>query len=102
MANITIGFITCPITGQENCEVRRYKTGKKKLYYVSDAGMITPNLIEGQAYMKKHTRFINDNGEPLPAVAVNDVVNDEKPVNNEKPVIEVKKRGGFAGFLFDD
>jgi len=92
MANPTIGHIDCPITGEKKCEVRRYATGKKLLYYVSSAGMITPNLPTGQAFMKSQTRFIGENGETL------------KPVNESKSVTEIEntKKGGLRSFLFDD
>jgi hypothetical protein len=87
MANPTIGYITCPITGEKDCDVRRYSTGKKSLYYVSSAGKITPNLPAGQAFMKSKTAFIGENGEPL------------KPVNEKKTVNEKK---GLLNFLIGD
>lgn len=88
MANPTIGYITCALTGEKECDVRRYSTGKRSLYYVSSAGKITPNLPAGQAYMKSHTTFIGDNAEPL------------KPVNEIKPVNE--RKSGLLSFLLDD
>ena len=98
MANPTIGYITCPLTGETDCDVRRYSTGKKSLYYVGSAGKITPNLPAGQAYMKKHTRFINGNDEPLPVA--------ENPVNEkqggENPVNEKPKKSPLAWFLSAD
>lgn len=80
MANATIGFINCAFSGEKS-EVRKDKKGKL-YYYNENTGMIKPNLIGGQAYMKKHTRFIGENGEPLPPI--------EKPDNsvNEKQVPE--------------
>lgn len=95
MANPTIGHITCPITGEKECDVRRYSTGKKLLYYVSSAGMITPNMLVGQAWMKKRTTFIAENGEPLKPVTEK---NEGNPVTESKPV----KKGGFLDFLISD
>lgn len=85
MANPTIGFINCAFSGEKS-EVRKDKKGKL-YYYNENTGMIKPNLIAGQAYMKKHTRFIGENGEPLPPVE-----RPEYSVNENKPVIrpEVK------------
>ena len=85
MANPTIGHIDCPFTGEPDCEVRRYSTGKKSLYYVGSAGKITPNLPAGQAYMKKHTRFIGDNDKPLepPQNPVNENPTPQNPVNDD-------------------
>jgi hypothetical protein len=74
MANPTIGYITCPFTGEKNCEVRRDK--KRKLYYYGSAGLVKPNLPAGQEYMQKHTRFIGENDKPLPPV---NVVTEPKP-----------------------
>lgn len=59
MANETIGFIKCAITG-ERAEVRRYATGKRKFYYVSSAGMITPNLPAGQSWIEQNATFFDD------------------------------------------
>lgn len=92
MANPTIGHVTCPITGEKDCDVRRYSTGKKSLYYVSSAGKITPNLPAGQAWMKQNTVFIGDNGEPLP-----------KPDKTEpEQGAEQPKRKGLLDFIFSD
>lgn len=80
MANQTIGRVRCPFTG-EWAEVRRYQKGKAKLYYVSSAGMITPNLGPGQQWMQENTEFFNE----------------EKPVNEKKAPekAEQKPRKGF-------
>ena len=50
MANANIGHITCPITNKL-CVVRKDCRGK--LYFYSEAGKITPNLITGQIWMQK-------------------------------------------------
>lgn len=47
----TIGRVKCPICGKWG-EVRRDKRGK--LYYLSDAGKITPNLPAGQEWLLKN------------------------------------------------
>lgn len=93
MANQTIGRVRCPFTG-EWAEVRRYATGKAKLYFVSSAGMITPNLGPGQKWMEENTEFFNE-AKP---------VNDKKPENKpEKQTAQpVKKRGFFDALLGDD
>lgn len=104
MANPTIGYVDCPFTGEKDCDVRRYSTGKRSLYYVGSAGKITPNLPAGQAWMKKHTRFINGNDKPL---------TDEKPVNEninakgeninaKREEINVKDKGLLGWFLDDE
>lgn len=101
MANATIGYITCPFTGQKKCEVRRDK--KMKLYYYGLAGLVKPNLPDGQAYMKKHTKFIGENGSPL--APVNKKPTDKKAhddsVNEIETVNEIKK-GWLENFLSDD
>jgi hypothetical protein len=89
MANPTIGHITCPITQEPECDVRRYSTGKKSLYYVSSAGKITPNLPAGQAFMKANTVFIGENDKPLPPLTV-------------EPPPKPEKTGGLMGFLFSE
>ncbi len=48
MANETIGKIKCPFTGGWG-EVRKDKRGK--LYYYSKAGLIKPNLPDGQDWI---------------------------------------------------
>ena len=103
MANPDIGTITCPITGETGCAVRRYSRGKRFLYYVSQAGMITPNLPAGQAYMEKHTTFIGDNGKPLAPVNGKPASDNqpENPVNDSKPVND-NKGGGLLSMLFTD
>lgn len=54
--NPTIGFITCPFTGQR-ADLRRCRTGQRLFYYVSDAGKITPNLSAGQRFIFDHATF---------------------------------------------
>jgi len=84
MANPTIGFIDCPFGGGKS-EVRKDK--KDKLYYYNEnIGMVKPNLSGGQAYMKKHAKFVGANGELLPPLnSVNEKSSDDNSVNeNEK------------------
>lgn len=96
MANPTIGKITCPLTGEIECDVRRYATGKKSLYYVSSAGKITPNLPAGQAFMKANTVFIGENGEPLP-------LTENEPENKPaEPEQKPKSRGLFGAIWSDE
>lgn len=106
MANPTIGYITCPITGEKECDVRRYSTGKRSLYYVGSAGKITPNLPAGQAYMKEHTRFINGNEKPLEnPVNVTEEKAVEKTEENPVNVTEenqLKKKSWLGGIFVDD
>ena len=84
MANPTIGFIDCPFGGGKS-EVRKDRKGKL-YYYNENIGMVKPNLSGGQAYMKKHSNFIGENGEPLPPInSVNEKNTDNNSVNeNEK------------------
>lgn len=94
MANLTIGYVTCPFNGEENCEVRRTVAKKAKLYYVGAMGMITPNLPCGQAWLKKHTKFINGNETPLPIVKEPEKtavipVNEKKPVKKPKSLLDM-------------
>lgn len=63
MARDNIGVITCPFTGGLSV-VREDKRGK--LYYYSNAGKITPNLAQGQAYLR-------DNMQPLTAFTVTEI-----------------------------
>ena len=57
MANETIGIIRCPFDTNCTGEVRRYKTGKRKLYWVCEHGMITPNLPAGQRWIEQRANF---------------------------------------------
>lgn len=97
MANPTIGFIDCAFGGGKS-EVRRDK--KLKLYYYNEnTGLVKPNLPDGQAYMKKHTNFIGENGTPLPAaIEPHDSVNEKHSVNES----EAPKKSWLEGFLADD
>lgn len=111
MANLTIGFVDCPIM-HDKAEVRRDK--RRKLYYVGLAGKITPNLTDGQEWLKRHTKFINDNGVPLSPVEkeyiqgfVNEGCTNEKvtliPVNENKAVNErIKPSKSLMNFLFEE
>jgi hypothetical protein len=100
MANPTIGFIDCAFGGGKS-EVRKDKKGKY-YYYNEFMGMIKPNLIAGQAYMKKHTKFIGDNGSPLPPIKPENSVNESK--SEIKPVTEQseqKNKSWLENFLSD-
>lgn len=65
--NPTIGRIRCPIAG-DIAEVRKDKRGK--FYYVGQAGMIKPNLPDGQAWIVRKAEMfsadeiktVNENG----------------------------------------
>ena len=105
MANTTIGYVTCPIMGDE-AEVRRDK--RRKLYYVGLAGKITPNLIDGQSWLKKMTKFIGENGKPLPKIENDNIYVNEKNETESEPRISVNEKktvnGGktLMNFLFKD
>ncbi|OBU24960.1 hypothetical protein C0Z01_14190 [Photobacterium kishitanii] len=59
MANPDVGSIICIFTG-ESSPVREDKKGK--LYYVSSAGMIKPNMPAGQKWMRENVKlFVNEN-----------------------------------------
>ena len=113
MANLTIGFIECPIM-HDKAEVRRDK--RRKLYYVGLAGKITPNLIDGQKWLQKNTDFIGDNGKPLSTIE-KEYINDFTAVNeknepeiiesvtvNEKPPVNerVRPSKSLMNFLFEE
>lgn len=57
MANPDIGTIECIFTGEVS-PVRKDKRGK--LYYVSSAGMIKPNMPAGQSWMEKNSKLFED------------------------------------------
>jgi hypothetical protein len=105
MANLTIGFVDCPIMG-DKAEVRRDK--RRKLYYVGLAGKITPNLIGGQKWLDSVTEFINGNNIPLPTIKIdNEPVNEKTepeikgitPVNEKTPV---KAKKSLMDILFKE
>lgn len=97
MANATIGYINCPFGGGKS-EVRKDK--KSKLYYYNEnIGMVKPNLSDGQAYMKKHTKFIGENGEPLaPAKKGDNSVNEKITPDNSVN----ENQSWLSRFLEDD
>lgn len=83
MANPDIGTIHCIFTG-EIAPVRKDK--REKLYYVSSAGMIKPNLPQGQKWMRDH-------------VKLNDEIRNEK--NEENPVTKNdEQNSSFWGSIF--
>lgn len=91
MANETIGHIRCPLGDGCTGEVREYSRGKRKRYWVCQHGMITPNLLEGQAYIEKHIVLIKqgEKTEPQPV---------PEPVTKPKP----KARNWLSSLLEDD
>lgn len=78
MANPTIGRVKCPLMN-EWAEVRKYSKGTKKLYYVSSAGMITPNSAAGQNWMLENAEIWGEGVAPS---------FDEKPVNEKKASVK--------------
>ena len=87
--NPDIGEIKCPFCGLV-APVRKDRNGK--LYYVSKAGMIKPNLPEGQEWMLEHATIWGANKpqqEPLtehvPVTASGNEPAAKVPVNGEKP-----------------
>lgn len=96
MANATIGHIDCPFGGGRS-EVRKDKKGKF-YYYNNKTGMVKPNLSLGQSYMEKHTKFIGENGEPLPPVnSVNENDDAQNSVNEKSD-----KKSWLDNFLSDE
>lgn len=86
--NEDIGEIKCPFTG-DVAPVRRDKNGN--LYYCGKAGMIKPNMPEGQDYMLENASIWGATGKPE-ATAIADIktnvpVNESDPLR-DKPVIE--------------
>ena len=62
--NATIGRVRCPFTG-EWAEVRKDKKGK--LYFLSSAGLIRPNMPPGQEWILANAEMFEKprDGEPL-------------------------------------
>ncbi len=62
--NATIGRVRCPFTG-EWAEVRKDKKGK--LYFLSSAGLIRPNMPPGQEWILSNAEMFEKprDGEPL-------------------------------------
>lgn len=55
--NETIGFVICPMTGEQS-EVRKNKNNK--LYFVGAAGQITPNRPAGQAWLQSNMKTLSE------------------------------------------
>ncbi|MCL1038037.1 hypothetical protein L2750_12845 [Shewanella submarina] len=72
--NPDIGEVTCVFTG-ETAPVRRDKNGN--LYYVSSAGMIKPNLSDGQDWMLENCHIFGA-AEHAPKVTPDDDIPDSK------------------------
>lgn len=94
--NPDIGEIKCAFTG-DLAPVRKDSAGK--LYYLSKAGMIKPNLPNGQDWMLENATLWTGGVKPVPVTeqkAVNDdefepepstvPVNESKPKNNNEVV----------------
>jgi len=61
--NPDIGYVKCPFTG-ERAAVRRYKTGRRLLYFVSPVGIIRPNTAAGQEWMLEHAHLFTPDEHP--------------------------------------
>lgn len=94
MANETIGHVRCPLGDGCTGEVRQYKTGKRKYYWVCDHGMITPNLQAGQDYITANMVPLSQEAPDQPAAAPQ----APKPQQQPKP----KAKGWFSALLEDD
>ncbi len=88
--NPDIGEIRCPFTGSLS-PVRKDKAGK--LYYLSKAGMIKPNLEAGQNWMLENALLWVGGVKPVPVTekeAANEPKYEEKidtvPVNESNAV----------------
>jgi len=91
--NPDVGEIRCPITG-ELSPVRRDKRGK--LYYLSSAGMIKPNLPQGQIWMQKNSVMLAQPRDHL--VPVNEPPAQKQtpfPVNENRETSPPKKPSLF-------
>lgn len=91
--NPDVGEIRCPFTG-EMAAVRRDKRGK--LYYLSSAGMIKPNLPAGQIWMRQQARMFDQPREHR--AAVNEPPAPENPVNENRETPPPEKPS-FMKFL---
>lgn len=93
--NPDIGEINCPMCNKP-APVRKDRNGK--LYYVSDAGMIKPNMPEGQNWLLENAVIwphgvkpnepVNEQSPiPIPDIQTNVPVNESDPLR-DKPVVE--------------
>ena len=93
--NPDIGEIKCPMCNNI-APVRKDRNGK--LYYVSDAGMIKPNMPEGQNWLLENAVIwphgvkpkdsVNEpKSTPIPDINTNVPVNESVPLQSA-PVIE--------------
>ena len=110
MANETIGKLKngCPFTGQP-AEVRKDKNGK--LYFYSRAGLIKPNLPEGQDWMLENSvmyapneRETNHSGEPPAPKPARNVTGegDPEPVTSQNEGHKPPKRRAWQTFFGED
>lgn len=93
--NPDIGEIRCQITG-EMAPVRRDCNGK--LYYLSRAGMIKPNMPAGQEWMLENARIFSPGEKPLAPITSTDEQQPETPAINEPATVppESKKSPKLA------
>lgn len=89
MPNPSIGTIICPLLG-DFADVRQDKNGK--LYYVGEAGIISPKSQSGQAWMKKHAKL---DGQSEPEIAA-----QPEPEDIERE--PSAKAGGLFNQIFGD
>lgn len=84
--NPDIGEIKCAFTG-DVAPVRKDSAGK--LYYLSKAGMIKPNMPEGQNWMLENATLWTGGVKPVPVTEQKAVNDDEfEPKPNSVPVNE--------------
>ncbi len=100
MANNNIGHIKCPLSGQLSV-VRADK--RSKLYYFSLFGKITPNLPQGQKWLREKTNFWPDEIQPAnvrleslfagspPVVTITQAVESTPVEKALTPQVEVKR-----------
>lgn len=93
MANETIGHVPCAHCG-ESSEVRRYKTGARKLYYhCMNCGQIRPSLNAGQRWIEANTTWIGQESEAVEADEPAPPADSPAPAEPEPP----KRQSLFGG-----
>ena len=83
MTNKTIGMVTCPLCN-EPAAVRKNQRGK--FYYISSAGMITPNDDFGQTWFVEHAAIWGEDGMPPDDVPAWIAENKSHPPNTRSQV----------------
>ncbi len=97
MANETIGRVTCPMCGGDG-QVRRYKTGRRLLYYVCGCGIIRPNTQKGQDWLLENAEIWGAEG-PVNVEPQKQEQPKAEPVNvTEQTEPTEQRRGGFFSF----